>query len=221
MRSTTIEEMKELTAEILSKRGYIIENGTLRKAGLGDANGLAVVSAIVDMAGGGTCTIGDLTAGQFLDKDIRGTRYGCEAMLWLMAVAGVSHSSEIGGQYVRVAFDKDGRATCIGHSVKDTWLDFKMLAEGINCIPMQNAAEKAIVLTRDNFSRYGEAALQAGIKMYEYCEIHPEMDNNAHLKERRDIIWKTIVDLFNDPNFNPDDPEQQRKDEYNRTHFGG
>ena len=32
MRSTAIEEMKELTAEILRKRGYTIENGTLRKA---------------------------------------------------------------------------------------------------------------------------------------------------------------------------------------------
>jgi len=131
MRSTAIEEMKELTAEILTKRGYTIENGTLREAGLGDANGLAVVSAIVDMADGGTCTVGDLTAGQFLDKDIRGTRYGCEAMLWLMAVVGVNHSSEIGGQYVRVAFDKDGRATCIGHIVKNIWLNFKMLAAGI------------------------------------------------------------------------------------------
>lgn len=80
------------------------------------------------MADGGTCTVGDLTAGQFLDKDIRGTRYGCEAMLWLMAVVGVNHSSEIGGQYVRVAFDKDGHATCIGHIVKNIWLNFKMLA---------------------------------------------------------------------------------------------
>lgn len=131
MRSTTIEEMKELSAEILRKRGYTIENGTLRKAGFGDANGIAIVSAIVDMAGGGTCTVGDLTAGQFLDKQIRGTRYGCEAMLWLMAVVGVNHSSEIGGQYVRVAFNKDGHATCIGHIVEDIWLNFKMLAAGI------------------------------------------------------------------------------------------
>ena len=131
MSSAAIEEMKELTAVILRKRGYTIENGTLRKAGLGDANGLVVVSAIVDMAGGGTCTIGDLTAGQFLDKDIRGTRYGCEAMLWLMAVVGVSHSSEIRGQYVRVAFDKDGRAAYIGHIVKDIWLNFKTLSAGI------------------------------------------------------------------------------------------
>ncbi len=131
MRSTTIEEMKELSAEILRKRGYTIENGTLREAGLGDANGIAIVSAIVDMAGGGTCTVGDLTAGQFLDKQICGTRYGCEAMLWLMAVVGVNHSSEIGGQYVRVAFNKDGHATCIGHIVKDIWLNFKMLAVGI------------------------------------------------------------------------------------------
>lgn len=131
MRSTAIEEMKELTAEILAKRGYTIENGTLREAGLGDANGLAVVPAIVDMAGGGTCTVGDLTAGQFLDKQIRGTRYGCEAMLWLMAVVGVNHTSKIGGQYVRVAFDKEGHATCIGHIVKNIWLNFKMLAAGI------------------------------------------------------------------------------------------
>jgi len=52
-------------------------------------------------------------------------------MLWLMAVVGVSHSSEIGGQYVRVAFNKDGHATCIGHIVEDIWLNFKMLAAGI------------------------------------------------------------------------------------------
>ena len=132
MRSAAIEEMKGLTAEILRKRGYTIENGTLRMAGLGDVNGVAVVSAIVDMAGGGACTVGDLTAGQFPDKQIRGTRYGCEAILWLMAVVGVGHSSDIGGQYVRVAFDKGGHATCIGHIVEDTWLDFKMLAAGIH-----------------------------------------------------------------------------------------
>lgn len=131
MRSKKIEEMKALTAEALRKQGLTIENGTLREAGLRDANGLAVVFTIVDMAGGGTCTVGDLTAGQFLDKDIRGTRYGCEAMLWLMAVVGVNHSAKIGGQYVRVAFDKGGHATCIGHIVEDIWLDFKMLAEGI------------------------------------------------------------------------------------------
>lgn len=77
-----------------------------------------------------------------------------------------------------------------------------------NYIPMQNAAEKTIVLTRGNYSRYTEAALQASIKMCEYCETHPEMNDDKHLKERRDIIWKTTVDLFNDPNFKLDDPEQ-------------
>ena len=134
MRSKKIEELKALTAEALLKKGFTIENGTTREAGITEINGLAVVTTTVDMAGGGTCSLGNLTAGQYIrcDKTIRGTRYGFEALLWLMAVAGVDRSDDLGGQYVRVAFDKDGIARCIGHIVKDVWLDFKLLSEGIH-----------------------------------------------------------------------------------------
>lgn len=134
MRSKKIEEMKVLTAEALRKQGLSIENGTIRLAGITEINGLAVVTAVVDAADGGTCSLGNLTAGQYIryDKTIRGTRYGFEAMLWLMAVAGVDRSEDLGGQYIRVAFNKDGMAQCIGHIVKDVWLDFKMLSEGIH-----------------------------------------------------------------------------------------
>lgn len=134
MRSKKIEEMKALSAEYLRKQGLSLENGTICSAGIVEINGLAVVSATVNMADGSTCSLGNLTAGQFIchDKTIRGTRYGLEALLWLMAVAGVERSEDLGGQYVRVAFDKDGMAKCIGHIVKDTWLDFKQLAEGIH-----------------------------------------------------------------------------------------
>lgn len=134
MRSEKIEEMKVLTAKALREQGLTIENGTIRSAGIAEINGLAVVTTTVDMADGGTCSLGNLTAGQFLrcDKTIRGTRYGFEAMLWLMAVAGVDRSEDLGGQYIRVAFNEDGMAQCIGHIVKDTWLDFKMLADGIH-----------------------------------------------------------------------------------------
>lgn len=134
MRSKKIEEMKVLTAEALHKQGLTIENGTIRSAGIVEINGLAVVTATIDTADGGTCSLGNLTAGQFIrcDKTIRGTRYGFEALLWLMAVAGVDRSEDLGGQYIRVAFNEDGMAQCIGHIVKDTWLDFKMLAEGIH-----------------------------------------------------------------------------------------
>ena len=54
-----------------------------------------------------------------------------EALLWLMAVAGVKRSDDLGGQYVRVAFDETGVAQYIGHIVNDIWLDFKVLAKGI------------------------------------------------------------------------------------------
>lgn len=133
MRGKKIEEMKALTAEYLRKQGLSIENGTIRSAGITEINGLAVVTAVVDTADGGTCSLGNLTAGQYIrcDKTIRGTRYGFEAMLWLMAVTGVDRSEDLGGQYIRVAFNKDGMAQCIGHIVKDVWLDFKMLSEGI------------------------------------------------------------------------------------------
>lgn len=133
MRSKKIEEMKALTEKYLLKQGLSIENGAIRSAGIAEINGLAVVTATIATADGGTCSLGNLTAGQYIrcDKTIRGTRYGFEAMLWLMAVAGVDRSEDLGGQYIRVAF-KDGRAQCIGHIVKDVWLDFKMLAEGIH-----------------------------------------------------------------------------------------
>jgi hypothetical protein len=77
-------------------------------------------------------------------------------------------------------------------------------------IPMQNAEEKTIVLTRNNFARHSEASLQACIEMHKYLKLHPEMDNLEHIKERRDMIWAKTVELFNDPNFKPDDPEQQQ-----------
>lgn len=134
MHNTALEEMKGISAEILRKRGYTIENGIIREAGIRVVDGRAIVSVLIDTACGGTCSVGNIAAGQFRAecKQFRGTRYGFEALLWIMAATGVDNSSEIGGQYVRVAFDKDGRAACIGHIVQGVWLDFKMLEAGIH-----------------------------------------------------------------------------------------
>lgn len=116
--------------EALTSKGYKIENGLIEKAGIVDCNGTAVVNVTLRFDAGG-CSMDGHTCGQFLPKDkrIRGTRFGCEALLWLMAVAGVSSSSELGGQYVRVAFNPETeRAEFIGHIFFDRWLSFDTLA---------------------------------------------------------------------------------------------
>lgn len=133
-RSPIIEAMKATDVKMLRDAKYTIENGTIEHAGLDEVNGVMVVNATIQFAGGGgACSLGGLTCGQFIpfDKTIRGSRFGMEALLWLMAVAGVDHSEGLGGQYVRVAFDETGRARYIGHIVKDIWLDFERLAKGI------------------------------------------------------------------------------------------
>lgn len=131
-RSPIIEAMKSTSTKMLRESKYAIENGTLSKAGIYDANGVACIEAVVHFDGVGV-TLGGLTCGQFNPhyKTFRGTHYGMEALLWLMAVAGVERSDELGGQYVRVAFDETGRARYIGHIVQDTWLDFERLAKAI------------------------------------------------------------------------------------------
>lgn len=133
MRHAKIEEMKSITAKQLKAEGYVIENGTFKHAGIDEVNGVAVVSTTIVFDDGGACMLGILSAGQYIpfDKSIRGSRYGSEAMLWLMAVAGVDHSEDLVGRLVRVAFDKDERAKYIGHITKDIWFNFDMLAEGI------------------------------------------------------------------------------------------
>lgn len=132
-RDPIIEAMKATDAKMLREAKYIIENGTLCKAGIYDANGIACIEAVVYFPGGGGATLGGLACGQFNPhyKTFRGTRYGMEALLWLMAVAGVERSDDLGGQYVRVAFDETGKARYIGHIVHDIWLDFEKLAKGI------------------------------------------------------------------------------------------
>ena len=132
-RDPIIEAMKATDIKMLREAKYTIENGTLRKAGIYDANGVACIEAVVYFAGGGGATLGGLACGQFNPhyKTFRGTRYGMEALLWLMAVAGVERSDDLGGQYVRVAFDETGKARYIGHIIHDIWLDFEKLAIGI------------------------------------------------------------------------------------------
>lgn len=132
-RSPIIEALKATNTAMLRDAKYTIENGTLHKAGIYDVNGVACVEAVVHFPGGGGATLGGLTCGQFNPdyQTFRGTRYGMEALLWLMAVAGVKRSDELGGQYVRVAFDETGKSRYIGHIVKDIWLDFEKLAKGI------------------------------------------------------------------------------------------
>ena len=132
-KSPIIEAMKATDTKMLREAKYTIENGTLSKAGIYSANGITCIEAVVYFPGGGGATLGDLTCGQFNPhyKTFRGTRYGMEALLWLMAVAGVERSDDLGGQYVRVAFDETGKARYIGHIVQDIWLDFERLAKGV------------------------------------------------------------------------------------------
>lgn len=133
-RSPIIEALKATDAKMLRDAKYTIENGILEHAGLDEINGVMVVNAAIQFpGGGGACSLGGLTCGQFIpfNKTIRGSRFGLEALLWLMAVAGVGHSEDLCGQYVRVAFDETGKARYIGHIVKDIWLDFERLAKGI------------------------------------------------------------------------------------------
>lgn len=126
----SVETMKAIDSGQLRKLGYTIENGTLSEASIGDINGCAVVSATVLFNHGG-CTLGGNSCGQFIpsDKQIRGCKFGFECLLWLMAVAGVENSSRLGGQYVRVAFNKDEKAEFIGHIVKDIWFSFEHLRQ--------------------------------------------------------------------------------------------
>ena len=132
-KSPIIEAMKATDTKMLREAKYTIENGTLSQAGIYDANGTACIEAVVRFAGGGGATLGGISCGQFNPtyKTFRGTRYGMEALLWLMAVAGVRRSDDLRGQYVRVAFDEAGKARYIGHIVEDIWLDFDRLAKGI------------------------------------------------------------------------------------------
>ena len=131
-RSPIIEAMKATDAKMIRDAKYTIENGTLSKAGIYNVNGVACIEAVVSFSAGGA-TVGGLTCGTFNPhyKTFQGTRYGMEALLWLMAIAGVEHSADLGGQYVRVAFDEEGKAQYIGHIVDDIWLDFKILAKGL------------------------------------------------------------------------------------------
>lgn len=134
-RSAIIEAMKATDIKMLREAKYTIENGILSKAGIYGANGVACIEASVHFPDrGGGATLGGLTCGQFNPpyKTFRGTRYGMEALLWLMAVAGVERSDDLGGQYVRVAFDETGKARYIGHIVRDIWLDFERLAKGVS-----------------------------------------------------------------------------------------
>lgn len=132
-RSPIIEAMKATDTAMLRDARYTIENGTLSKAGIYNANGVACIEAVVSFPNGGT-TLGGLTCGQFNPhyKTFQGSRYGMEALLWLMAIAGVERSDDLGGQYVRVAFDEEGKAQYIGHIVRDIWLDFETLAKGLH-----------------------------------------------------------------------------------------
>ena len=127
----SVETMKTIDSTQLRKLGYTIENGTLHEASITDVNGAAVVSATVLFEGHGGCTLGGNNCGQFIpsSKQIRGCKFGFECLLWLMAVADVENSSKLGGQYVRVAFDKDEKAEFIGHIVKDIWFSFEHLRQ--------------------------------------------------------------------------------------------
>jgi hypothetical protein len=69
-------------------------------------------------------------------------------------------------------------------------------------------ATENIVLPRSNYVRYGEASLAASV---EWFEQHPNEAEDvkrevtpSELKERRDLIWNRTVELFNDPEFQPE-----------------
>lgn len=132
METHKIELMKAVDTEWLRSQGCTFENGTIESAGIEIINGVATVGVNVTFDHGG-CTLGGNTCGRLIpgDKSINGSRYGMDAILWLMAVAGVDKSSKIEGKYVRVAFGKDERACFIGHIVKDIWFSFDWLAEAL------------------------------------------------------------------------------------------
>lgn len=132
-RHESIERMKTITTEYLTTEKFVIENGTLVHAGIETNNEIAIVSTTVVFNSGGACIIGSRSAGEYIPtyKSIQGSRYGFEAMLWLMAVAGVDRSEDLVGRRVRVAFDKDGLAQYIGHITNDIWFSFDDLASGI------------------------------------------------------------------------------------------
>lgn len=124
------------TLEQLRKEGYRIENGILQDAGFYEVNGVMTVGADVKFSGSGCCHVGGFTCGQYIRHSynlaIRGSRYGMEAFLWLMAVAGVDNSKDLTHKYVRVAFDPaTDRAKYIGHVVDDLWFSFDGLAEEV------------------------------------------------------------------------------------------
>lgn len=124
------------TLEQLRKKGYRIENGILLNAGFYEVNGVMTVGADVKFNDSSCCRVGGFTCGQYIPQGgclsaIRGSRFGMEAFLWLMAVAGVDNSKDLAHKYVRVAFDRDDRAKYIGHVVDDLWLSFEDLAEEV------------------------------------------------------------------------------------------
>lgn len=125
------------TLEQLRKEGYRIENGILQDAGFYEVNGVMTVGADVKFSDSGCCRVGGFTCGQYIPQGgilaaIRGSRFGMEAFLWMMAVAGVDNSKDLTHKYVRVAFDPaTDRAKYIGHVVDDLWFSFDDLAEEV------------------------------------------------------------------------------------------
>ena len=117
------------TAEHLTKLGFHFENGVIESAGIHEMNGVATVSVVIRLASGGHCSLGGYSCGQFIpgNKTIKGSRFGFESLLWLMAIAGVDKSGDLGGQYVRVAMDSNDRASTIGHIFEDRWFSFMAL----------------------------------------------------------------------------------------------
>lgn len=58
-----------------------------------------------------------------------------------------------------------------------------------------------IEVNRENYVRYSEASLKAAIYMYKHKEENKDLPN----KERQDIIWNKIVEIFNDSDFEVDE----------------
>lgn len=128
-----LEKMKKIDSEYLHSNHYTIYNGKLVKAGISEINGIATIDARIDFAKGGSCSMGGFSCGQYNPgyKQIRGTAYGLECLLWLMAVTGVNDSSKLGGQYIRVAFDNENKCSYIGHIFEEIWFSFEDLAKGL------------------------------------------------------------------------------------------
>lgn len=116
------------TTQELEKLGFHIENAVLQRAGFSDVNGVICVGATLEFEHSGA-SFGGYSCGQFNPSygTIRGTKYGMEAILWFMAVAGVDTSDDLGGQYIRVATKGEGEVVWIGHIVKDIWFNFQDL----------------------------------------------------------------------------------------------